>query len=1047
MNTHMGSSASKILSVWYASFLLILLVLIQNCIAAFGSPVSSSYIFDTSDKIVVGNKYIEIIFDKNDKGGLVNIVNKLTGVAFLSEKRGAARGEPHLLFYIGTSGTHTFMAREFAYSFNAREDGKTLLMRWRGFVGGDKVARNRFLDIEIEVNVTVLDDSPLTYWAINAVSHEEDVDLSDIAFPIVSGLTKIGENSEDDYLAYPALTGLLLRNPLEKMPVNPEIPWQLYPSGWVSMQFLAFYDVKLGGLYVASDDTEGNVKKFSVYRFSMKDWNIAVTHLSPYGTMNFTPSYRVVMGVFVGDWYTAADMYKEWAEKQWWCVEARKRSTPSWFLEVSAIHSTSLYTPNDSGWASRIPFATVPQLAQDSIRTLGMPVIMQVWGWEKHGTFKLIPDYFPPIEGWEAFDRMVEGVHKAGGKVSVFIATNSFSTKLPEWEQMKKYSVKLPYDQSGEYRTMCPGAREWREYVKTIVLTLVKHGVDHVHLDGSLIDPPYPCLDEGHGHPKGYGKWWFESYRNLFSEVIIEAKKFNPEIVFSSEEVCELYIPYLDRFYSRGNAYELYPTHWYWQISGAQAIPMFQYVYREYISSWGHYVHGWSLSETAYSIKALAASLVWGEPLEIRLPTLNERMSLQISFNPIVQFFKKAAVFRYTWGREFLVYGSMVKPLSISSPTIVIANPHWHLSPYELNATVTPAVLHSAWRSRGGDVAFIFANILDENVSLHLYVNLSEYGFSGNANAILIQDDRPVHIGSHLESFSLDLSLGPREIAMIEVSEKMVVRIDSNPRVVNRVFAGDRELKVLPSIMLFSQGAAQSFEAPSVVNIDNKTRFAFTYWIVEKPGATFIANSSLIQIVIDSNLNLSATYMKQCFVSGVSRVGQVHGEGWYNEGAIAKLWIDASRVEHERSRALFEGWYEGNLLLSSNSSISFVVDRPRSFEARWRVQHYVAVSTPYSAAEGEGWYDEGSRAVVKLRETEVYAAPLIHQVFDYWEGLEPGDRVVEPGVVEVSVDKPRELKAVWRADYSQLAVLLVACAIAAGSSLAYLRRKRKAQRS
>ena len=49
--------------------------------------------------------------------------------------------------------------------------------------------------------------------------------------------------------------------------------------------------------------------------------------------------------------------------------------------------------------------------------------------------------------------------------------------------------------------------------------------------------------------------------------------------------------------------------------------------------------------------------------------------------------------------------------------------------------------------------------------------------------------------------------------------------------------------------------------------------------------------------------------------------------------------------------------------------------------------------------------------------------------------------------MEVSVDKPRELKAVWRADYSQFIVLLVACAIAAGSSLAYLRRKRKAQRS
>ena|GEM_PF-4968131 len=239
----------------------------------------------------------------------------------------------------------------------------------------------------------------------------------------------------------------------------------------------------------------------------------------------------------------------------------------------------------------------------------------------------------------------------------------------------------------------------------------------------------------------------------------------------------------------------------------------------------------------------------------------------------------------------------------------------------------------------------------------------------------------------------------------------------------------------------YKEGQEIIIKAEREIVYGNELRRVFVSW-----GRDISSTSPIVTVKVDSPKIIVANWKTQYLLTVLSKYGNPQGAGWYDEGAVATLFIEP-HVEFGGSRALFEGWYEGNLLLSSNSSISFFVDRPRSFEARWRVQHYVAVSTPYSAAEGEGWYDEGSRAVVKLRETEVYTAPLIRQVFDYWEGLEPGDRVVEPGVVEVSVDKPRALVAVWRADYSQLAVLLVACAIAAGSSLAYLRRKRKARRS
>jgi M6 family metalloprotease-like protein len=186
-------------------------------------------------------------------------------------------------------------------------------------------------------------------------------------------------------------------------------------------------------------------------------------------------------------------------------------------------------------------------------------------------------------------------------------------------------------------------------------------------------------------------------------------------------------------------------------------------------------------------------------------------------------------------------------------------------------------------------------------------------------------------------------------------------------------------------------------------------------------------------------------------ISGAPQPGD---SGWYKEGQ--EITIKAEPVippetgfggisEIKRFRRVFVSW--GGDFSSTSPTATVKVDSPKRIVANWKTQYLLTVISNYGNPQGGGWYDEGSRAVVKLRETEVYTAPLIRYVFDHWEGLEPGDRVVEPGVVEVSVDKPRELKAVWRADYSQFVVLLVACAIAAGSSLAYLRRKRKAQRS
>jgi hypothetical protein len=111
-----------------------------------------------------------------------------------------------------------------------------------------------------------------------------------------------------------------------------------------------------------------------------------------------------------------------------------------------------------------------------------------------------------------------------------------------------------------------------------------------------------------------------------------------------------------------------------------------------------------------------------------------------------------------------------------------------------------------------------------------------------------------------------------------------------------------------------------------------------------------------------------------------------------------------------------------------------------SYSVKFKVQYYLAASSPYGTVEGEGWYDNGSYATVKLAVTDVDAG-LVTYRFERWEGLEAGDVVVERGTVKVLVNKPRNLVAVWREDYTR-AYLLLGLLLAAVAAFTVKARKR-----
>ncbi|MBS7624413.1 glycoside hydrolase family 5 protein [Candidatus Bathyarchaeota archaeon] len=87
--------------------------------------------------------------------------------------------------------------------------------------------------------------------------------------------------------------------------------------------------------------------------------------------------------------------------------------------------------------------------------------------------------------------------------------------------------------------------------------------------------------------------------------------------------------------------------------------------------------------------------------------------------------------------------------------------------------------------------------------------------------------------------------------------------------------------------------------------------------------------------------------------------------------------------------------------------------------------YYVSAETEHGEITGSGWYYKGTYATIKLKKTEFDS--LIPITFDHFEGLNlDKDIILDKGTVKVYVDGPREVKAIWRRNYTKLAAVLIA---------------------
>jgi hypothetical protein len=121
---------------------------------------------------------------------------------------------------------------------------------------------------------------------------------------------------------------------------------------------------------------------------------------------------------------------------------------------------------------------------------------------------------------------------------------------------------------------------------------------------------------------------------------------------------------------------------------------------------------------------------------------------------------------------------------------------------------------------------------------------------------------------------------------------------------------------------------------PDIVQLNDGTRIKFEKW---SDGVT--QENRTVQL--KQGITLEAIYQTQHFLTLISPQVNITGMGWYNEGSVANISAPPGILPMNgllgilRGNWKFQGWYDGQTLLSHATTAQISMSKPHTLEARW----------------------------------------------------------------------------------------------------------------
>jgi len=584
-------------------------------------------------------------------------------------------------------------------------------------------------NLDVILTVGASEEDRFSHWSL-AVRNGAGLRIVDVQFPVV-----VVPPDPAGAVLQPFGFGQLLRGPaLENLPHDEPRRWQFLPEngdtshypGSVFAQFLAWYSQR-AGLYLACQDTEGHVKLIKTLRRE-PGLRLGIAHVGdwpPEGER--TLEYEVVLGSFTGDWYDAADLYRQWSLRQKWATPLTHRTdVPAWLLDSPPHITLRVQGYVDDGPAPPIqeflPYEKCLPLLEQVARGVEAPLVAVLMSWERGGPW-VYPDCFPPVGGEESLARFVALARERGWHVGSFCN----GTRWVVGHRYNGYDGREYFARHQGQRSVCRGPdgalwqenwdASWRpsyaccmaaDLTRAIAVDFVKRligwGLESIqYFDQNVNAATFPCFAGDHGHPPVPGKWMAAAMESLLAEFRRLASEAGERAVVQSvEQPCNEYcLPLFQQSDVRVSP----PS------SGARDfVPVYHYLFHECMI-----LHG--MMSTGPEPYALPIRNAWngvlgeipgavmiGDGTLLNRETFNwAEWEPRVGHNAeALEMIRTVTAMRRGPGRDFLVYGRMQRPAEVATEIV-----RWEREGrfYEV-----PAVAHAAWQSPDGRHGVVLAN-------------------------------------------------------------------------------------------------------------------------------------------------------------------------------------------------------------------------------------------------------------------------------------------------------------------------------------------------
>jgi hypothetical protein len=631
--------------------------------------------------VVIGNNFLGIEFGSSKEGFPVrSIENRISKcVKFVNHPdKGFDLWHLEFLNAPDANGKRTeasSRSRLKAKERICRHTSDGIILEWKGM---DLPGESKVLDVTVRVTLNGKDGS--SEWSISIDNRSKIWSLSKTRFPCLPDVTEPGKG--DHLVAAAPLGAQLHKGYIGKKDVSRvKFPTCAPPIS-------AF--IKDGvGLYVGVHDAARPILSLMYGIGCNFAIEAPVSNAGELGRAAKGPGFSVTVRPFVGDWWQAAKIYREWALQQKWAAKGPiigRKDFPQSFKDLDVM---TFMTDRNARSASN-------KIARIVKGFPGLKVGVHWYGWYNSGFCVNFPELFPAQKG---VAEVVKTFVKDGVMVMPYTNPRLWDTNSAAWEFTKDYACRW---WNGEYPTvsyqgnpcavMCPSSEKWKRSVwKWSRRLLDEIGVNAIYYDQVAVARPFECYDTRHGHPVGGGNWWTDGYRCMLEPMHRLYSSRNAPI--TSELAGDQWLDLIDGYMLCGSPRD-------------DEVPFFPAVYSGYAIYFGSEENMCDSDETFESWQY--RQFAWGV-----LPGWFDRWDIGESrFNRQREMIVRLAKIRRV-AEDYMVYGMLEDEVRFTDP---LKEKEYPMN-YLWRPTAWPSKVHmydlhgTVWKSRkDGSRAIVVAN-------------------------------------------------------------------------------------------------------------------------------------------------------------------------------------------------------------------------------------------------------------------------------------------------------------------------------------------------